>query len=502
MSPGRVFASLVTLAVLLFGIMVLPELAAQSRRQSLVSNDSAAIQGVALVQKDRPSQGQGLENGQGKKNGLTTSSLEATTTVATTTPLVTTTVPPTTSVAPTTTTTLSTTSTTAAVTTTTKAVTTTTKPATTTTAVATTTTTKVTTTVPSGAVVVTPGTDLQALVNSNPVGTSFLLKSGTHRRLHIVPKDGNTFIGEPGTLLTGEGAVDFAFSGSAKNVTIRGLVIENYANAAQKGAIQSYGSGWRVIGNEIRYNAGAGVYFNATFWLESNYIHHNQQIGVLGYGTGSVVIDNEIAFNNYQDKYAMGWEAGGTKFIDTVSLLVADNYVHDNHGPALWTDANNYLTVYENNVVVGNFGPGILHEISYDAVIRNNRVEGNAFPFYRGGILVANSSNVEIYGNTLTGNDGGIIAIEDNRGSGFRGAWTVKNLWVHDNVIAYSTTESGVRDGVGNGAVYSAGANNRFDRNTYDVPNPASDSLWFWAGASRNWSSWKSFNQDANSTAG
>jgi parallel beta-helix repeat protein len=496
MSPGRFFASLVTLAVLVFGILVLPELASQGRRQSLLPNDSAEIQGIAVVQKDRPSQGQGAENGQGKKNGLTTTSLELPTTLATTTTLVTTTAAPTTSLAPTTTTTMRATTTTAATTTTTK-------PATTTTTAATTTTTKGTaTTVPSGGVVLTPGTDLQALINSNPAGTSFLLKAGTHRRLSVVPKDGNVFIGEAGTVLTGEGVASQAFGGSAKNVTIRGLVIENYANPAQKGAVNSSGSGWALIGNELRYNAGAGVSLGATFRLESNYIHHNQQIGILGRGTGSVVVGNEIAFNNYQDKYAMGWEAGGTKFIDTTNLLVKDNYVHDNHGPGLWTDANNYMTVYEGNVVIGNSGPGILHEISYDAVIRNNRVEGNAFPFYRGGILVANSSNVEIYGNTLTGNDGGVIAIEDNRGSGSRGAWTVKNLWVHDNVIAYSATESGVRDNTGNGAVYLAAANNRFDRNTYDVPNPNSDSLWFWAGANRNWSSWKSYSQDVNSTAG
>ena len=37
-----------------------------------------------------------------------------------------------------------------------------------------------------------------------------------------------------------------------------------------------------------------------------------------------------------------------------------------------------------NNTVRDNFGPGIFHEIGFDAVIRNNLVEGNGFGLRRG----------------------------------------------------------------------------------------------------------------------
>ena len=46
---------------------------------------------------------------------------------------------------------------------------------------------------------------------------------------------------------------------------------------------------------------------------------------------------------------------------------------------------------------------GIKHEISYDAIIRNNIVAGNGGSFdewlWGSQILVQNSSNVEVYGN-------------------------------------------------------------------------------------------------------
>jgi nitrous oxidase accessory protein NosD len=48
-----------------------------------------------------------------------------------------------------------------------------------------------------------PGNDIAAAVNSFPAGTAFLLKSGMYRMQSIVPKAGDSFLGEPGTVLSG-----------------------------------------------------------------------------------------------------------------------------------------------------------------------------------------------------------------------------------------------------------------------------------------------------------
>ena len=53
------------------------------------------------------------------------------------------------------------------------------------------------------------------------------------------------------------------------------------------------------------------------------------------------------------------------------------NYSHDNNGTGMWTDIDNIHTLYENNVVAHNTMAGISHEISYDAIIRNNTLIGN-----------------------------------------------------------------------------------------------------------------------------
>jgi parallel beta-helix repeat protein len=184
--------------------------------------------------------------------------------------------------------------------------------------------------------------------------------------------------------------------------------------------------------------------------------------------------------------------------------VVRNNYVHDNEGPGLWTDINNISTLYEGNRVTDNYGPGISHEISYDAVIRNNVVEGNGFGWTGwvdgAGILVANSPNVEIYGNTVRYNNDGIAGIHSIRDQvdAKYGPWELKNLWVHDNTIVMNVGQTGVvRQGGCVDAVWSPAWNNRFDYNTYTLGS--GDEYYAWDPWYTTTARWRSFSQDPNS---
>jgi parallel beta-helix repeat protein len=52
-------------------------------------------------------------------------------------------------------------------------------------------------------VAILPGEDIQAAVDANPPGTTFLVRTGTHYNQRVRPKDGQMFVGEPGAVLTG-----------------------------------------------------------------------------------------------------------------------------------------------------------------------------------------------------------------------------------------------------------------------------------------------------------
>jgi hypothetical protein len=337
-----------------------------------------------------------------------------------------------------------------------------------------------------GAIRIEPGTGIQSVVDGHPPGTTFVLATGVHRSQSITPRTGDVFLGEAGAVLDGEYALEYAISwhdvnNPVRGVVIRGLVFERYATPLQQGTIGGGGGvDWLIEGNEVRLSRGGGIEIGSGSRVIDNYVHDNEQIGLhIGSPTVGVLVEgNEIAFNNREGLHDMAWEAGGAKFVMTRDLTVRGNYVHDNMGPGLWTDGDNVGTLYEGNVVAGNVGPGIFHEISYEATIRDNLVEGNAFGFYFGGILISSSRGVEVTGNTVRGNNGGIAAVQDDRGMGEDGPYHVGSLLVRGNTIAHVAGWTGVLDNVGDGEVFDREIS--FSSNRYEVPEGAE--AWMWEG--------------------
>jgi parallel beta-helix repeat protein len=328
-----------------------------------------------------------------------------------------------------------------------------------------------------------------------------------HRRQQVVPKSGDVFVGEEGAVLDGEWAAEYAFIGvpggdGPDHVTIRNLVIEHYAPGVQAAAIRGGGEAWYWVVEdcEIRENRNIGLAASTGWLIRDNYFHHMGSLGVSGAGDHITLEGNEIAFNN-TDGVDSHWEAGGVKFVWSDYLVLRGNYVHDNKGPGLWLDGNNIYALYEGNRVVDNYGPGIDHEISYDAVIRNNVVEGNGFGWTGwvdgAGILVNTSPNVEVYGNTVRNNNDGIAGIHASRGSGNYGPYQLKNLWVHDNIIVMQVGETGVVTNTSD-PVFSTAWNNRFDYNTYTLGS--ADKYYAWDPWYMTTTQWRATGQDPHST--
>jgi len=296
------------------------------------------------------------------------------------------------------------------------------------------------------------------------------------------------------------GRADHAFKSSASGVTIKNLVVEKYNSPVQYGAIHADGQNWTVQNVEARLNYGVGIYTRGTSKVLDSFVHDNGQMGLGGTGRGTMLIEgNEIARNGHWSGIDQGWEAGGSKWSNTDALTVRGNYTHDNYGYGFWTDIDNINTLYENNLVSDNSHGGIVHEISYKATIRGNTLEGNgldpSLPWLWGSaILIQNSKDADIYGNTvdMSGGGNGIGLIQQNRGSGAYGAWETTGNKVHDNILIK-------RDGDGKSGLVadwnaSAALNggNSFANNDYYMS--ASTSNWAW-GSDMNWSQFATRDQ-------
>jgi parallel beta-helix repeat protein len=125
----------------------------------------------------------------------------------------------------------------------------------------------------------------------------------------------------------------------------------------------------------------------------------NGQMGFSGYGDDNLVEDCLIQHNNMKHSGFVCFEQGGCKIVKT-----------------------NRFTMRRVRAI-GNTGPGIMYEISWGAVIRNNVCWKNGYqprkdltwdsrhnsvgiedPIYGQGILIQMSRDCEVYNNTCVGN--------------------------------------------------------------------------------------------------
>lgn len=303
---------------------------------------------------------------------------------------------------------------------------------------------------PAGAVTVDPSVvgDLAAKTRSSPARTTFWLRPGRHRLdkdrfSQVVPKKGDRYLGAPGAVLDGQKTNQYAFTGSATDVTLSHLTVQHFVAPQDEGVVNhDSADGWVVEHSTIRRNSGAGLMAGARQKVRDNCLRDNGQYGMNAYkGDGPlrdlVVEGNEITGNNTGD-----WEkrrpgcgcTGGIKFWAVDGADVRGNWVHDNRGTGLWADTDNNDFRIEKNVLEANDGAALIYETSYNAVVRdnvirrNNWVEGRKyadrgdnFPFATvyisesGGEprVPARTDEIEIYRNVLEDNWSGITLWEN-----------------------------------------------------------------------------------------
>jgi parallel beta-helix repeat protein len=369
-------------------------------------------------------------------------------------------------------------------------------------------------------------------VNSNPAGTTFCIKAGTHyiSGNGISPRANDKYIGEPGAVIDGQNSAVYAFLGyggttGPVNVTISGLVIKNiYMGASNtlpytSNAIKS-GFGWVIENNEIT-GLGPGtiaILMNDNGVVRNNKIHDNQWMALNGGPsaiTGSTyLIENNEIYRNYtclchgpegNDGMSKFHGGGGNPLR---GLTWRGNWIHDNYGHAIWSDGKVYAT-YENNVIENNRGAGIFHEISLDAVIANNTLRNNATDrlggsCYNGNILLNNSQNVKIYGNTIDASNGtnGICVVSAKR-SDTNDIQYVANVQAYDNTLklnrAAGVEYAGQVGLIDDPANPTRPQNVSFNSNRYYVKN-TSDTNFAWLQYPINWTTLRSNGQESTGT--
>jgi hypothetical protein len=327
---------------------------------------------------------------------------------------------------------------------------------------------------PAGAVTVPAGdnSDFAGTGALDP-NTTYWFAPGTHTLGtgefdQIDPSQGDTFIGAPGAILSGQGDNNSAFAGTAANVTIKYLTIENFTPPGSEGAVNhDTGEGWAISHNTMQDNSpGAAMMIGGGDTVTDNCLTKNGEYGFNAFqasqnGTSPLtggplnmtVSDNEISFNDTCNFEAVSPDpvpaasrpsncsgagegngcgcSGAGKFWAVQNATVDGNYVHDNYAVGLWADTDNDGFTFDGNYIANNYGEGMIYEISYNALIQNNTFVGNTvgdgpsnpgFPepaIYLsesgGDSRVANAAGIKtisITGNVFTNNWSGVVLWE------------------------------------------------------------------------------------------
>jgi hypothetical protein len=279
-------------------------------------------------------------------------------------------------------------------------------------------------------------------------------------------------------------------------VTIRNLVIRNMP---QRGIAVTYGASahWSIDHNEIS-GTQIGISLPDYSRVTNNFIHDNIQYGFTGYKNTSVAFqENEVSRNDTCNCYP--GDGGASKLPGTTNVSVIGNYVHDNGGNGIWFDTNNTGVLIEGNTISVTYKYG--KAISMEQNTGTATITDNTITVGSGGeaaIIVNNSSNEQIYGNSVTTaspSGGGAIHLFFDAS---RTGYGTSNNQVTNNTVALegsATIAASVScANVTDCSSYWTTKGNGFQGNTYRTSSQTGKN---WAlSSSVTWTSWQAVGFD------
>ena len=365
-------------------------------------------------------------------------------------------------------------------------------------------------TLPSGAVRITPGQNINSIANSRPQGQAFIIAAGVHRRQSVHPRFGQTFVGEEGAILDGQNSTAYAFWGGSNNVTLRNIEVRNYSTQDYHAAIEIEepaaqhinGVNWVLDDVYVHSNRSHGINMGDNTRITNSRVNSNGLVGIGGRRfSGGLIEGNTVHGNNTRNAYPNS-HGGGIKHVKASGLVIRNNVVTNNTMAGIWCDEACTNWTVTGNTVTGHYGipgSGIQYEISTGALIQNNVVRNGGRPqtawAWGAGLQIATSRDVTAIGNTVSNFDTPIGIVQQNRNPPI----VVTNVHIRNNTV----WDSGRNPNLVNGVVTDTGDNSIFNRNFTFQNNRyrgARSPLFFWNGRQLSLSQWQALGKTSGET--
>jgi parallel beta-helix repeat protein len=293
--------------------------------------------------------------------------------------------------------------------------------------------------VQAATVELSPGVNIQSVVNANPAGTSFILQPGLYRKQTVVPKAGDSFTGQTGVDLNGSQVLtNWVKSSSYWTATGAPALNSPYGPPSNSCNDPTTGCAYpqdlylnnKPLVHKLALPITPGQWYfdyaKDVIYLADNPVGQTVELGVAqqafsGYVNG-VTVKNLIV-----EKYATPLMLGAIAPYGA-NWTIKSNEVRLNHGAGIkpGRGKGSYEQILSNNVhdngeegiAVGG-GTGTL--IEYNTISNNgyaNTLDGNE----EGGGKIAGTTNAQVINNTYSNNNGvGLWADSGATGTVFSG---------------------------------------------------------------------------------
>lgn len=218
---------------------------------------------------------------------------------------------------------------------------------------------------------------------------------------------------------------------------IRGLGFAHYAEDAV-GLMNT--DNVTLENNTFVWNGLRGVHFqqSAKGVVRGNTFSFNGMHGIRGSWANNMLLEGNVFSHNNQEHFRKDYTAAGIKVIKTNGLVSRNNVFDHNIGNGMWFDASSSNATVKNNVFRNNEQIGIMFELSHKAIATGNRISGSP-----AGIMIADSSGIQVHNNTFSRNKKHVVLKDSKRRNRDRAeirrgiTWITRNNIVRNNRISH-----------------------------------------------------------------
>ena len=204
-----------------------------------------------------------------------------------------------------------------------------------------------------------------------------------------------------------------ALSIRAENSVIRGIGVRRYAPSVPHMATVTAEKKGVVLENvSITDTSTTGLAVGGTDVTLTNVTSsRNGLLGVTAVYADRLKVTKLDASSNNLERFKTAPVAGGMKIGRTRTVTIEQSNFRDNLATGLWLDESVYNAALVSNNITGNASHGVSAEISAKVQLVDNIVANNK----NFGVKVNNTSGVEIWNNTFSGNGRQINVVQDRR---------------------------------------------------------------------------------------